>query len=111
MARGESTLANHALVSNRLAKVSQEISIAQTEVDALKNSLSLHSNDRASKAYAGLDPQVVLQLFLSAAQQLDRLREKEIELLRLERCFADPGKWGLRASPAAAGGAIGFEDH
>lgn len=88
--------------ASRLANVSRDISAILAEVSALKRTLSSNGQDGAESGYLGLvsprDRQALLQLLLSAAQQLDRLREKEIELLRLERSFMSGGDDGSRAS-------------
>lgn len=77
-------------VSTRLASVTSDINVARDELESLKSVLK---GDRES--FLGLrcpqQRQPLLQLLLSVAQEVDRLREKEVELLRLERCLAlDP---------------------
>lgn len=64
-------------------QLSEDMEVAVREVEDLKAALR---DDGKTLSYLGLrgnrDKDVLLQLLLSGMQQLDRLREKEIVLLR-----------------------------
>lgn len=85
--------------------LSEDMEVAVREVEDLKAALR---DDGEASSYLGLrgtrDKDALLQLLLSGMQQLDRLREKEIVLLRKVSGRAEQCQSALPRDHAAASG-------